>query len=127
MTTLGQLGRQGRPSGIWLLVALLTIIHSFLVFYGLGSRPLWQDEAETAILAKNVLKFGAPLAYDGKNLVSQEKNQEFGKDYVWRWSGWSQIYIAALSFRLFGCSTFTARLLFAMIGVSGSHIHIPVL
>ena len=42
----------------------------------LGDRCLWQDEAETALLGKNILRFGRPIAFDGTNVVSQEASKE---------------------------------------------------
>jgi hypothetical protein len=50
-------------------IACLAII---LLFYGLTDRYLWQDEAETAVLATRLLKFGRPLAYDGVNMATTD-------------------------------------------------------
>ena len=77
----------------WLLAILA--VGAFLIFCKLGDRPLWQDEAETACLAKNVLKTGLPMVWDGKNLISQEEGREYGADNIWRWSPWMQIYLSA--------------------------------
>ena len=76
----------------WALVAVLAVA-AFLLFYNLGQRPFWQDEAETACLAKNVLRTGLPYAFDGVNVVSQEEAREFDKTggYLWRWSPGIQI------------------------------------
>jgi hypothetical protein len=101
---------------LWTSIGALVATHIILCFWGLGDRVLWQDEAETAVLAKNVLKFGWPVACDGKNIVSQERWLEFGPDFIWRWSGWLQIYLAAISFKLFGITTFSARFPFALLG-----------
>jgi 4-amino-4-deoxy-L-arabinose transferase-like glycosyltransferase len=86
----------------------------------LGDRYLWQDEAETALLARSVLSKGVPTAYDGRNIVSQEGRQEFDpENYIWFWTPWLQHYLAAASFALFGTeSTAAARLLFALLGVA---------
>lgn len=99
---------------IFLLILALV---SFLMLYHLDHRPLWQDEAETACLAKNVLKFGVPRAYDGVNLISQEAGREFTKDNLWRWSPWLQIYLAAGAFYLAGPSTAASRFPFAILGI----------
>ena len=40
-------------------------LEGFLLFYQLDNRLLWGDEAETALLAKNVLRFGIPKTTDG--------------------------------------------------------------
>ncbi|HRZ11743.1 MAG TPA: glycosyltransferase [Kiritimatiellia bacterium] len=98
----------------WLIAILAAA--AFLLFFRLDHRPFWQDEAETACLARNVLRFGLPLAFDGVNLVSQEENREFGPDHVWRWSPWLQIYLMAASFRIGGETTLAGRLPFAFCG-----------
>ena len=98
---------------LWLTMALAAL----LLFYGLGQRPLWQDEAETACLARNVLKYGLPLAFDGKNLISQEEGREFDPpNYLWRWSPWLQIYLSAVGLALGGGTTAGVRFPFALIG-----------
>ncbi|MGA3114624.1 MAG: glycosyltransferase [Syntrophobacteraceae bacterium] len=98
------------------LVAIL-IIAAFLLLYRLDHRPFWQDEAETACLARNVLKYGIPIGFDGVNLVSQEEGREYRTDYVWRWSPWAQIYVAAAAFKVGGLGTTAGRFPFALIGL----------
>lgn len=78
---------------------------------------LWDDEAETALLAKNTAMFGVPKVYDGKNLVARAKTQ-FNSDFIWTWSSWLHIYVASLSFLILGFSTFSARLPFVIIGIA---------
>ena len=96
------------------ILVLALVAAGLLLFYNLGQRPLWQDEAETACLAKNVLKYGTPIAFDGKNLISQEEGLEFGSTgYLWRWSPWLQIYLQALGFIIFGPGSTGARAPFA--------------
>ena len=90
---------------------LILAVAAFLFFFRLDHRPLWQDEAETACLARNVLAYGVPKAFDGVNLVSQEFGREFNRDYIWRWTPWQQIYLTAGAFRLGGVSTIAERYL----------------
>jgi len=82
---------------------------------------LWQDEAETAVLARNVLKTGLPQAFDGKNTVILLEIPEFSKNYIlgkyWMGQPWLAIYVAAMSFGIFGVNTFAARVPFAFIGL----------
>jgi hypothetical protein len=99
-------------------IMIILALGAFLLLYGLDHRPFWQDEAETACLAKNVLKYGVPRAYDGINLVSQEAGHEFGPNYLWRWSPWLQIYVAAAAFRIGGFTTYAGRLPFALLGLA---------
>ena len=99
------------------LPAVLLALASLLIFPSLDHRYLWDDEAETALLAKNVLRFGAPVAWDGRDLVSQECGADYDENYLWRQTPWLPIYATALSFKLFGPSTLAARLPFAVLGV----------
>jgi 4-amino-4-deoxy-L-arabinose transferase-like glycosyltransferase len=96
---------------LWAILALASV----LLFWGLGDRCLWQDEAETALLGRNILRFGRPIAFDGVNVISQEASKEFGPDYLWRWSPWIQFYIAAGSFAVLGQTTLAARLPFTFL------------
>lgn len=106
------------PRTCGFLFLLVLLCSSFLFFYRLDQRPLWQDEAETACLARNVLQHGLPLAYDGKNIISQEEGREFDSDYLWRWSPWLQIYMAAGAFRVGGYATWAGRFPCALAGLA---------
>ena len=90
-TTSANLARSLRDPVFWAALALGAI----LIFANLGNRPLWQDEAETANLGRNVVRTGLPYVTDGVNLISQEERREFGPDMIWRWSPWMQIYMSA--------------------------------
>ncbi len=97
--------------------ALFLLCAGFFYFTNLGEAPLWQDEAETAILARNTLKFGLPKSFDGINLVSQSQGTDYNAAYTWNYSPWLGIYAAAASFRLFGESTFSARIPFTIAAI----------
>jgi len=99
-----------------LLVLLMAVV--FLLLFRLDHRPFWQDEAETACLARNVLKYGVPQAFDGVNLISQEEGREFNGDFLWRWSPWLQVYLTAAAFSLGGLTTTVGRLPFAILGIA---------
>jgi hypothetical protein len=101
----------------FLPITIILVLGAFLLLFHLDHRPFWQDEAETAGLAKHVLKYGVPLAFDGVNLVSQEGGNEYGPNYLWRWSPWLQIYVAAGAFHLGGLTTYAGRLPFALLGL----------
>ncbi len=102
----------------WLLLAGLMLAAAWLFLANLGDQCLWQDEAQTALIAKTVLTDGVPLAYDGKNYFSQELGRENGRNFVYRWHTWFMFYWLAGFFGLFGCSTFVARLPFALLGLA---------
>jgi len=101
----------------YLPIILILVLGAFLLFFHLDHRPFWQDEAETACLAKNVLKYGVPRAYDGVNIVSQEAGSDYDHNFLWRWSPWLQIYVTAAAFRLGGLTTYAGRFPFAMLGL----------
>lgn len=105
-----------RRAALWAGAGILALA-SVLVFVRLDQRLLWIDEAETALLGRSVLVHGVPVAFDGRNLISQEVGREFGPSYVWRWTPWLEKYLVAGSFALFGESTWTARLPFALLGL----------
>ncbi len=100
----------------WFLL-LTTILALFLSLKSLDNSYLWQDEAETAVIARNTIDYGYPRAYDGKNLVYQIENS-FKEGYVWIFHPWLQFYLTAASFMLFGENTIAARLPFALFGVA---------
>ena len=103
------------------LLILLLFMGALLVFANLGNSYLWQDEAETAFISKNLLKFGLPLASDGTN---QPQTMEIYKQSApanwqslpYRYAPWLPFYITAASFKVFGMNAFAARLPFAIIG-----------
>src|SRR5262249_11846197 len=90
---------------------------ALLIFTSLDGRGLWQDEAETGLLARSILRDGIPRASDGVNVVSQLCGEEFGPDYVWRFHPWLQFYVAAAGITLGGPTTLAARIPFAILGL----------
>jgi 4-amino-4-deoxy-L-arabinose transferase-like glycosyltransferase len=99
-------------------ILIIVAVGAFLLFFHLDHRPFWQDEAETACLAKNVLKYGVPRAYDGVNIISQEQGQEYDQNFLWRWSPWLQIYVTAAAFWVGGLTTYAGRFPFALLGLA---------
>lgn len=95
----------------------ILLVGSFMLLYQLGARPFWQDEAETACLAKNVLKYSVPKVTDGVNIISQEEGREYGEEMIWTWSPWLQIYVSAFGQWLGGSNTLAGRLPFALVAI----------
>ncbi|MDP2789749.1 MAG: hypothetical protein Q8O51_01340 [bacterium] len=61
---------------------------------------MWNDEAETAMYAQNILKFGYPKVHDGKNVVyvydeSTETRAYDRRTDAYLNTGWLQFYFAA--------------------------------
>jgi hypothetical protein len=127
------------PVVVQIIVACVAAV---LLLWGLGNPYLWQDEAATAVLARRMLRFGRPLAYDGVNLITidhiaaedpksidqRTRNPQAAVDFyvrrgdlkpdtTWKWQPWGQFVVAALSFKTLGATTFAARLPFALAGI----------
>jgi len=97
---------------------VLGTLAALLLLANLGGQSLWQDEAQTALLARSVLVHGLPLGTDGRNFFSQESGAEYGPGYAWRWHTWLPFYVLAGFFAAFGETTFVARLPFALFGAA---------
>jgi len=100
------------------LYGLLMALACFALTYDLGDRLMWGDEAETALLAANINKYGLPRVEDGKNRITIYGAADANEQGVWIWSPWLDEYVVAGSFLLFGKSTIAARLPFALIGLA---------
>jgi len=109
--------RAGGRDPFW---AVLILLAPLLLFPNLGDRFLWQDEAETALLARSVARHGYPLAHDGRRTISDQPGSPDVNDAgVWIWTPWLQLYPPAASFALLGESPAAARLPFALAGWAG--------
>ena len=64
--------RGDTPSSVVPLL-ILGAIASLLLFWNLGARYLWQDEAACAVLAERLVEHGRPLGYDGRNLITMDE------------------------------------------------------
>ncbi len=112
------IGRYAAPMVQHCALIPIGLLAMFLSVWRLDSYSLWQDEAQTALLGRSVVKEGVPLAYDGKNNCGQEQDSEYDEHYRWRWHPWLPFYIVAGVFATCGESTFNARLPFALFGAA---------
>ncbi|MBM3262396.1 MAG: hypothetical protein FJY97_03085 [candidate division Zixibacteria bacterium] len=96
---------------------LLMLVGALLLFPNLDETYLWMDEAETAVLGKNILTYGYPRMFDGRNLMAYYPtlhNEAYAEVVL----PWLQYYVCAASFLVFGVDTFTARLPFVLCGLA---------
>jgi len=101
-----------------LLIIVLLTIGSFFIFKNLANIYLWYDEASTAVFGRTILNFGYPRVFDGVNWQDPELIKSIGTDsyYIEKYHVWLPYYIAAASLKLFGQTTWAARMPFAIIG-----------
>jgi hypothetical protein len=106
---------QPSPLGLAALYGLILVAAGVGLLWRLGDRPLWVDEAETAVLAEHTSRLGLPYARDGRNDIAFLTRQHWvNADGVWLWSPWLDEYVAAGSFLLLGKTTLAARLPFVL-------------
>jgi hypothetical protein len=60
------------PWTSYLLILLVGVTATAWLVHRLDHRFLWQDEAMTAVLGERLMKFGRPMGYDGKNLITMD-------------------------------------------------------
>ncbi|MBU4149745.1 MAG: glycosyltransferase family 39 protein [Candidatus Omnitrophica bacterium] len=99
------------------LFVLLLALSCVLIFKNLSNNYLWQDEGESAALARNIVKFGYPRSFDGINFITPNIPSGFGNSYQWKFHPWLHFYAVALSYVILGESTFSSRFPFAITGL----------
>lgn len=98
------------------LVGILVVI-TILIFLNINNSLLWKDEAINASIGYNTLKYGYPIIWDGKNLVSSTDGNSFNQYLISSNYEWIPFYLVAGSFSIFGKTTFAARFPFATFAV----------
>ena len=98
-------------------LTLIVLGASGLLFANLGADALWEDEGDTAVLARTILRHGVPIAWDGVTFLDPDYGQRLNFGFVMVSHPWLQYYLTALSFGLLGESAGAARLPFAIAGV----------
>jgi len=94
-----------------------TFIFLLFLLIGANLHPLWGDEAETALFARNINVYGLPKGFDGVNIMGYDDAVVLDSNLVNHTSPWPQYYLSATSFKLFGESPFAARLPFLLISL----------
>jgi hypothetical protein len=123
--------------------AAIACAAAVLLFWNLTDTYLWQDEANTAVLAVRLMEYGKPLAYDGRNLLTDDnfaaqdprtvderardpekavedciRRGTMTRDHTWTYHPWGQFVVAGLSIAMLGQTTLAARLPFALAGLA---------
>jgi hypothetical protein len=103
----------------WLLTGGALIVAAVLACAGLDNDLFWDDEANTALFARNLLATGELTAWDGNNLVSYRHGAELDENLINVYMPRGQYYLAALGFALFGEGTLAGRVPFVVVGLLG--------
>jgi 4-amino-4-deoxy-L-arabinose transferase-like glycosyltransferase len=99
-------------------IALILLVAAVLLFTNLGRAYFWEDEGDTAVLARSILQHGVPVAWDGTTFVDPDYGQRLTKTFVMISHPWLQYYVAAASFAIFGDTQWAARFPFALAGLA---------
>lgn len=100
----------------FLVIAFILSLAAFLWFYRLDLHLMWNDEIDVAIYAKNILTSGLPTGWDGRNLYAYRDGSVLNSELLGVLSPWLTHYLMALSFYVFGVTTWAARFPFALTG-----------
>lgn len=119
----------------------LLFLGGYLRLYHLDDKLLWQDEAETALYARQILNFQLPNAYDKERglflyigvlipfsntptdsgqidpYIYGFYQEDFTNDGRLVKHPYGDILLTAYSFAILGVSTFSARFPFALLGI----------
>jgi hypothetical protein len=98
------------------LTTFVLLLSAVFLFVNLGTYALWDDEAETALLAQGVLATGDTSAVVGHNLNARRGGINL-KDLAERLTPPLPTYVMAASFALGAENAFWARLPFAIGGM----------
>lgn len=92
------------------MVKVAVAVFALLLVLGARAHPLWGDEAETALFARNIITYGVPKGWDGTNIMGINNAVVLNDHLINHTSPWAQYYLTAASLKVFGESSFTARL-----------------
>jgi len=94
------------------------VLAAVLAVLGLDNHRFWDDEANTAIYARNLLNLGKLTAFDGTNLVGYSYGGSLGEDLGRELRvPVLPAYVAAAGMYLSGQTTFGGRMMFVVAGV----------
>ena len=105
----------------------IILIYSYLLIQGLSNNYFWDDEANTALFANNIIKTGLPYAWDQRNIIAFRNGEELNNNLVNGYMPPLQYYIGALSFSIFGVSTFSGRFIFVLFDLASLIIFLLIL
>lgn len=106
-----------RAAARFLLPALYLFVAGVLSGAGITQHVFWDDEANTAIFARNILNFGTMTAWDGINVLAFRGGVHLDQHLMQATFVPVQHYVAAAGIRLLGETTLGGRLPFLLAGL----------
>src|SRR6266480_186449 len=103
-----------------MLLFLIILLASIVILTNLGGQGYSLNEPQTVAVARTILKFGYPSAWDGKVNLTGASNRDYtviNGMYFWTWHPWLQFYLVAPFYFFFGGSVAMLRFPFALLGV----------
>lgn len=100
------------------VLAAVVVCAGILSFYGLGNHAFWEDEANTALFGRNLIRFGSLTAWDGTNLIGYRAGAELDRNLKNFYMPPLQYYAAALGIYLFGETNLGGRIIFLLAGLA---------
>jgi hypothetical protein len=96
---------------------LVLAVAACLALLGLGNNAFWDDEANTALFARNLIGAGQLTAWDGTNVIGFRQGAELNDHLLNVYMPPLQYYVAAGGLRFFGLTTIGGRLPFVLLGL----------
>ncbi len=96
---------------------VVVLLGGYLCLRDLDQTTLWDDEAVVGVVARNLRATGRLTGWDGRNLIMVRQGRLLDENLRPLMPP-LHYYVAAASFQLFGESTWSARLPFAVAGVA---------
>lgn len=100
-----------------IIVSLILVCAAYLGFAGLGQNRFWDDEAQVAFFARNLVRTGSMSGWDGRNLFALNNGGFLDKKLMPRNSP-LDFFVCAASFKTLGEGTVQGRLPFVLAGLS---------
>lgn len=111
------MGRWENKIFVCTVLAFILVAGGYLAFKNLDQTAFWDDEAQVAIIAKNLNSQGELTAWDGRNLYGYRNGTLLDQNLHSR-NPPLQYLIAASSFKIFGVSTWAGRAPFVLLGLA---------
>ena len=110
----------------WIVFAVLLVCAAYMTLKGLDSASLWDDEAQAAIVARNLARTGHLTGWDGRNLMAYRNGGTLRDDFR-PVNPPLDMICAAASMRLFGCTTWACRFPMALAGLLSLAVYAMIL